>query len=741
MNLSASLFSEAEVHRLGWVLLHLVWQASAIALLLSVLLRLLASASAHVRYLVICGALLSCGVVPILTWNALGARSTPSGMDVATPITLVSEVVAVNTRMKENPGSEPAQSLPGSTEKGWQDHFNQATSYVVYLWLAGVLILTVRTTVGWSLMWRLCLEGQPIYDSLYVSKFQRLSRRMQIRPPVRLLQSALVEVPTVIGWLRPAILIPPSAFMGLSPDQFEAILAHELAHIRRYDYLVNLLQTALETIIFYHPAVWWISGKLREEREHCCDDIAVEVMEDRLIYVRALAQLEEGRVMQLTLAATGGSLLQRVKRLVGKTENRGAAWPLWLLILGILAVTSAAQVRAVEKQQTAESAKLSTERFDELVNQLRIEKLKVKNLPVNEFINQISKELMELDPKKQGLKFVLEIPEGEPPVRVSLDFTGIPGYRANIVMILDPIKANYPIRYKINDNGSILIKQISNSEISFNKKANSTFIDINFNDADPVSALEFVQTASKSAGFPFALDLKPIRTLASAHQLPAIDLQANKVSVGQALRSIFYLADLAPEPLDHIAGYRIQPQSPEVTKGHTWLAVGSGVTSFKAGTGGAEKQMQASLRQKKAESWIGPSTNGPAYNPSGLNCLWSQPVSPQGVQSLNEKLQQQYSVNPTVVSKTQIDIAPTLEIIDSHGKSVRRVSGHATLASGMRAVLSSSGSATLSLPANGRDPGLDFVGLVQVTLINEDGQPLLPPPSTPVKELQVLPRN
>jgi len=128
----------------------------------------------------------------------------------------------------------------------------------------------------------------------------------------------LVEVPTVIGWLRPVILLPASALTGLSAEQLEALLAHELAHIRRYDYLVNLLQTTIETLFFYHPAVWWVSTQVRQEREHCCDDLAVAACGDVLTYARALTALEQlrGSEPQLAVAASGGSLLVRIQRLL-----------------------------------------------------------------------------------------------------------------------------------------------------------------------------------------------------------------------------------------------------------------------------------------------------------------------------------------------------------------------------------------------------------------------------------------
>ena len=135
-----------------------------------------------------------------------------------------------------------------------------------------------------------------------------------------------------VGWMRPVILLPVTAVTGLPPDQLEAILAHELAHVRRYDYLVNLVQSVVETLLFYHPAAWWISGRIRAEREHCCDDWAVELCGDRLTYARALAALEEQRGAGWLLApsARDGSLLARVRRLLGVSpqswKNQPGAW-------------------------------------------------------------------------------------------------------------------------------------------------------------------------------------------------------------------------------------------------------------------------------------------------------------------------------------------------------------------------------------------------------------------------------
>src|SRR5438552_442132 len=185
---------------------------------------------------------------------------------------------------------------------------------LVGLWGAGVLLLSLRALGGWALVQRLRRSGLAGVPAAIESTLARLVGALRVSAPVRLYESALVQVPTVIGWLRPVILLPASALTGLSAGQLELILAHELAHIRRGDYLLNLLQTAVETLLFYHPAVWWVGKTMRLERENCCDDVAVSACGNALTYARALTELEQLRCSepQLALAANGGSLIDRI---------------------------------------------------------------------------------------------------------------------------------------------------------------------------------------------------------------------------------------------------------------------------------------------------------------------------------------------------------------------------------------------------------------------------------------------
>jgi len=205
-----------------------------------------------------------------------------------------------------------------------------ALPYVVLGWLVGVFGLSIWHLGGWAQLQRLRRKMVKQVSERVNLRLRHMAKQLGIKRAVEIAESALVQVPAVVGWLRPVILLPASALTGLSGEQLEAILAHELAHIKRCDYLVNMLQTAVEILGFYHPAVWWVSHKIRAERENCCDDLAVGVSGDRVAYARALTSLEEVRAgYTLAVAASGGSLFERIRRILGK-DSANEAKPSWL---------------------------------------------------------------------------------------------------------------------------------------------------------------------------------------------------------------------------------------------------------------------------------------------------------------------------------------------------------------------------------------------------------------------------
>ncbi len=315
MNVLAQILDHPLGHRLGWALLHSIWQGALGAAVFAVIRLGLRRRSANARYLAACLMLVALIAAPVITLICIPeakARAFPTASG--------------NGQRRPGQGSighKAAAQVLGVTAPTAQylqrttAALDRSLPWMVELWALGVIALACRWLHGtrWVRHVR-TFDTEPL-NPAWLSRLNDLSARLSITRPVRLLKSTLVEVPMVVGWLRPVILLPASVLVGLTPEQLEAILAHELAHVRRYDYLVNTFQNLVETLMFYHPAVWWISRCIRDEREHCCDDLVVRVCGDRMVYARALVTLEESRGFpRLALAATGGSLLHRVRRLL-----------------------------------------------------------------------------------------------------------------------------------------------------------------------------------------------------------------------------------------------------------------------------------------------------------------------------------------------------------------------------------------------------------------------------------------
>ncbi len=314
--------SESVVQALGWTLIHFLWQGVLVAVLFASTKVLLRGAGPGVRYAMACGALALMVVLPVTSFSLMVSPPQPTGEE--------SVVSLEQTQPSKSPPTQqvvPATPKPTTPPQSWSRSpgilLDYSMPWIVLFWTMGVVTLSIRLTGGWLYARRLRWEGTEPASPKWRLTFRNLVKRVEVSRPVRLLLSTRVEVPMVIGWLRPVVLVPLSALAGLSPQQLEGILVHELAHIRRYDYLINLLQRIVETLLFYHPMVWWISRQIRAERENCCDDWAVTVCGDARVYARALTRLEEQRVSTaLAVSASGGSLLSRIRRLVGMPSRR-----------------------------------------------------------------------------------------------------------------------------------------------------------------------------------------------------------------------------------------------------------------------------------------------------------------------------------------------------------------------------------------------------------------------------------
>jgi len=340
-------FAKPVFQALGWALINFVWQGTVVAMLLATANVFLQRKSANARYVAACIALALMLALPIGTALFSSPKSLVSSPAISSE-TVTSEYhqsTAVDssnvTRPPELPDTTvaaPIQTPSVPFIQSARERLIQFMPWFVALWSIGVMLLSLRFLGGVVVTRRLKNTQTLPVTAWLQERVTQISAELRISKPVVILQSLLVEVPTVIGWLRPVILLPASALVGLTPQQLESLLVHELAHIRRYDYLVNLLQTTVETLLFYHPAVWWVSQQVREEREHCCDDLAVAICGDVLIYARALAELEQIRSInpQLAVAANGGSLLRRIQRLIGspsRSPRRVTSWVAGLLAM------------------------------------------------------------------------------------------------------------------------------------------------------------------------------------------------------------------------------------------------------------------------------------------------------------------------------------------------------------------------------------------------------------------------
>lgn len=394
MSLFQSTLQSPHAYRLGWALLHSLWEGAAVSLSLMFFLLLARKAAPQTRYLASCAAMLAMFVLPIVTFCLLqpplgpierqslahheilppspGPITAPLSARPA-PIIVVEPVI-----MRQPPmhASLTSAAPVAPAHRVWPDvveWLQPAVPWLVLAWMCGVAGLSLWNFGGWVALQRLKVISAAAVDEQIHDLADRLRRRMGVRRAVRLLNSTRVISPIVIGAFKPVILLPASALCELSMAQLESILAHELAHIRRNDYLANLIQSVIETLMFYHPAVWWIGRRIRIERENCCDDIALSQTADRIEYARALT-LVARRASSLVPAASGGVLLARVRRILGLPAADVARAPRWLsgaLMLAVALALSAflhprsPAVLAAEKPPQTQPATLTLTVLDE----------------------------------------------------------------------------------------------------------------------------------------------------------------------------------------------------------------------------------------------------------------------------------------------------------------------------------------------------------------------------------------
>jgi beta-lactamase regulating signal transducer with metallopeptidase domain len=355
--------TSSPIRQLGWTLIHSIWLGALAALALAAAQPILRRRSANARYGAACAAMLFFITATASAYFFTASPAAPAA---------VSSAIQQKQTITAGPPTNPIQPIPQSPAAPFMNNalataipapesfwprfsrtLNPALPYLSTTWLAGVALIACWQISAWLGVRKIKRTATPLTDATTTTQLlDDLAQLMNIRRPIPLLQSARVNVPTLIGYLAPAVLLPAGLVTGLSPDQLRAILAHELAHVRRHDYLVNLLQTIAQTLFFFHPAAWYISARMRFEREACCDDLVIhragaqpaDYAQSLLTIARRAISTNADLPATLALAAVGNpsDLRRRVQRLLNneqKPTRFATAWPIPFLL--IAAVTTA----------------------------------------------------------------------------------------------------------------------------------------------------------------------------------------------------------------------------------------------------------------------------------------------------------------------------------------------------------------------------------------------------------------
>lgn len=329
---------------LGWTLIHALWQGFAVVLTVAVLLHLMRRSRAALRYQLGMSGLLAQILASVVTfgWYYEPRSGATSGA-------------------MSQPGFRTSLLQMTPANDSWllstQAFLNAHLAEVVWIWLVGIAVFGVRLIGGWAYVQRLKTTATLPVPTMLTEAMARITPKLGIS--ARLQLSARASGPMVVGVLKPVVLWPVGLLAGLSMADVEAILAHELAHVRRHDYLLNVLQSVVEVLYFFHPALWWLSARVREEREHCCDDVAVDLIGDARTLARALARVEEWQrsaeavpSLAMGFASKRQLLLQRVRRMLGVPTrplvSNGSLAGLTLVTMLLLSVSVYAMQR-VEK--------------------------------------------------------------------------------------------------------------------------------------------------------------------------------------------------------------------------------------------------------------------------------------------------------------------------------------------------------------------------------------------------------
>ncbi len=312
--------SDEIISALGWTLVNILWQGFLIAFLLGLFLKLFKNTSSQVRYYVALFSLVSIVSMSVFSFvsNYEPKNFVESNhLDAALGSSIIDNSIE---NLFDINASEPIldQFL------GIIQHIDRYFPILINLWLIGILFFIGRFIIGIVLSQRLKYISNYTIQENWIKRFKTIEKKLSLDKKIKYLESKIIKIPVVLGYFKPVIIVPAGMLTGIPQNQIEAIIAHELAHIKRNDYLVNILQTIIEMLYFFHPAVWFISSVVRAERENCCDDIALTVCDESLTYAKALVSVQElnpGKVYSaVAFSGQKKQLLNRIKRMIMKPE-------------------------------------------------------------------------------------------------------------------------------------------------------------------------------------------------------------------------------------------------------------------------------------------------------------------------------------------------------------------------------------------------------------------------------------
>jgi beta-lactamase regulating signal transducer with metallopeptidase domain len=297
------------MHAVAWTLLHFLWQGVALAALAAAATAFCSRASA--RYAIALSALMLMLAAPVVTLVVFSQNQSNDDLASADNGRL-----PLSAELAGNRAAGTVDSLAPRVRRNLSSW--NSFSWLVEVWLVGVAFFSLRSAGGFLLLERQRRKLSTNVNARVLEMCETLQRRLGLKWAIRYCEGEGLQAPAVIGWFRPVVFLPLRALTGLSQEQLELVVAHELAHIRRLDPFVNVFQVVVESLLFYHPAGWWLNRRIRAEREHCCDDVAISLCGNAVEYARALTLMEEWRsVPVLAMAANRSPLTERILRVLG----------------------------------------------------------------------------------------------------------------------------------------------------------------------------------------------------------------------------------------------------------------------------------------------------------------------------------------------------------------------------------------------------------------------------------------